>query len=507
MAIVKPWAEDDRGEDEAPLVLEEPRRRARSRSSRTEGRSGRARSRGALRGGPRNRPRGKPGAGQKPSENGSHAPADYQKGDAEDSVRALQQVSRERFERGRPQARRLTRRGGPLGSVLRPSNHEEEATCPKRPPAPTPAKDPKPLKGDAEKPSRSLLALAMLSWWGCSWSWARNTPWGAEPLDELTFERLLRKNEVKEITFKGENEALVTLRPGDVKGDGGPRERVLRLTGEKHAQDVMEHVKELALAHEIETDLKPVQHTNQVHPPAPVLGHGHGRHRPRPLLALRAADARPGRPRQRPQLRQEPSPRRLARQDRRAPRRRRRLRRGQGRGARDHRVPEEPEEVLAPRRPDSQGRAPHRLARHRQDAPRESGRGRGRRARSSRSAARTSSRCSSASAPARVRDLFEQGEGELALHHLPRRGRRRREAPRQRHGRRPRRARADPQPDPRRDGRLRHGQGDHRRRGDQPSRHRSTRRSCGRAASTARSRSTSRTSGVASRSCAFTRRT
>ena len=59
-------------------------------------------------------------------------------------------------------------------------------------------------------------------------------------------------------------------------------------------------------------------------------------------------------------------------------RRRRRLRRGQGRAPGDRRVPEEPAEVPAARRPDSQGRAAGRPAGHRQDAARPRGGRRGR---------------------------------------------------------------------------------------------------------------------------------
>ena len=64
----------------------------------------------------------------------------------------------------------------------------------------------------------------------------------------------------------------------------------------------------------------------------------------------------------------------------------------------------------------------------------------------------------------------------------------------------PRRARADPQPDPRRDGRLRHEHERHRRGRDQPARTSSTRRSCGPAGSTARSSSTGPTCAAGRRS-------
>ena len=80
--------------------------------------------------------------------------------------------------------------------------------------------------------------------------------------------------------------------------------------------------------------------------------------------------------------------------------RRRRHRRGQGGARGDRRVPARPAEVLAPRRQDPQGRAARRPAGHRQDAARPRHRRRGGGAVLLDLAARTSSRCSSASAPA-----------------------------------------------------------------------------------------------------------
>ena len=70
----------------------------------------------------------------------------------------------------------------------------------------------------------------------------------------------------------------------------------------------------------------------------------------------------------------------------------------------------------------------------------------------------------------RVRDLFEPGQEERALHHLHRRDRRRRASPRRGPRRRPRRARADAEPAPRRDGRLRVERGRDPDRGHQPPR-------------------------------------
>jgi cell division protease FtsH len=62
------------------------------------------------------------------------------------------------------------------------------------------------------------------------------------------------------------------------------------------------------------------------------------------------------------------------------------------------------------------------------------------------------------------------GQEERAVHHLHRRDRRGRSPPRHRPGRRSRRARADAQPAPRRDGRVREQRRRHHRRGDEPAR-------------------------------------
>ena len=134
--------------------------------------------------------------------------------------------------------------------------------------------------------------------------------------------------------------------------------------------------------------------------------------------------------------------------------RRRGGRRGGPGTTRDQGVPGKPEEVPGARRPDPEGRAALRSARHRQDPARPRRRRRGGRAvlldlrlglrRDVRRRRRQP----------RPRPL-RAGEAELPLHHLHGRDRRRRPPPRRRHGRRPRRARADAEPAPRRDGRLR----------------------------------------------------
>jgi hypothetical protein len=100
-------------------------------------------------------------------------------------------------------------------------------------------------------------------------------------------------------------------------------------------------------------------------------------------------------------------------------RRRGRDRRGQGRGRRDHRLPEGPEEVPAPRRSHPEGRAHDRPAGNRQNPAGPGHRRRGRASLSSPSPARISWRCSWAWArpgPGHVR----AGQSQRALHRLHR---------------------------------------------------------------------------------------
>ena len=87
----------------------------------------------------------------------------------------------------------------------------------------------------------------------------------------------------------------------------------------------------------------------------------------------------------------------------------------------------------------------------------------------------------------RVRDLFEQGKTPRALHHLHRRDRRRRPAPRRRPRRRSRRAGADAEPAAGRDGRLRVQRRRHPHRRHQPARRARSGAAPARAASTGRS--------------------
>ena len=186
---------------------------------------------------------------------------------------------------------------------------------------------------------------------------------------------------------------------------------------------------------------------------------------------------------------------------------RRRHRRG-GRGAAgDRRVPEDAGEVPPPRRPHPEGRAARRASR----APaRRCSRAppRARRAcRSSRSPAPSSWRCSSASArPACAtssRRRRQKAPCIVFIDELDALGKRRNSG----HGRRPRRARADAEPAPRRDGRLRRARRAHHHGRDEPARRSSTPRSCAPAASTGRCSSIAPTSAAARRSCRSTRRT
>ena len=150
--------------------------------------------------------------------------------------------------------------------------------------------------------------------------------------------------------------------------------------------------------------------------------------------------------------------------------RRRRGRRGRPGAARDQGVPREPEEVPGARRPDPEGRAALRAARHRQDAARPRRRRRGRRALLLDLGLRLRRDVRRRRRQPRPRPL-RAGQAELPLHHLHGRDRRRRPPPRRRHGRRPRRARADPEPAAGRDGRLRDEGQHHPDRRHQPARH------------------------------------
>ena len=149
-------------------------------------------------------------------------------------------------------------------------------------------------------------------------------------------------------------------------------------------------------------------------------------------------------------------------------------RRRRGRGGRgapgDQGVPREPEEVPGARRAHPQGRAAVRAARHRQDAARPRGRRRGGRAVLLDLRLRLRRDVRRRRRLARPRPV-RAGQAGGAVHRLHGRDRRRRPPPRRRPRRRPRRARADPEPAPRRDGRVRAEGQHHPDRGHEPARH------------------------------------
>ena len=141
---------------------------------------------------------------------------------------------------------------------------------------------------------------------------------------------------------------------------------------------------------------------------------------------------------------------------------------GQGRGPGAGRLPARPGEVPEARRQDPARRADGGLARYRQDAARQGHRGRGEGAVLHDFRAPTSSRCSSGSAPRAVRDMFDQAKKHapciIFIDEIdavgPPSGSRSRW--------RSRRARADPQSAPGRDGRVRRKRRGHRHCRDQP---------------------------------------
>ena len=174
-----------------------------------------------------------------------------------------------------------------------------------------------------------------------------------------------------------------------------------------------------------------------------------------PLLAVHEGDGRRRRGRDRGLLRvhrqgQEEG-QGHARQDH--LRRRRRRRRGGGRAQGDTRLPRRSEQVPGGRRGRAEGRAAGRASRHRQDAARQGGR------RGSRrdvlldlglGLRRVARRRRRGPRPRPVRQSAQDRAGD----HLHRRVRRRGAQARRRHRPGQRRARADAEPDPRRDGRL-----------------------------------------------------
>ena len=150
-------------------------------------------------------------------------------------------------------------------------------------------------------------------------------------------------------------------------------------------------------------------------------------------------------------------------------RRRRRLRPGEAGDRRGRRLPEEPREVQGDRRAHPEGCAARRSAGHRQDPHRPRGRRRGRRAVRVGDRLRLHGDVRRRRRGARARPLPDRPQAG-AGDHLRRRDRLDRPQARRRPRWRARRARADAEPDARRDGRLRGDRGHRDDGGDQPPR-------------------------------------
>jgi cell division protease FtsH len=86
-----------------------------------------------------------------------------------------------------------------------------------------------------ERPSRSLLMLAILGFLVLLFLVSMQISVAREKIDETEFRKLLVKGDVTEVTFHGETEAFIKLKPGDMKGESGPRERVLSFLDAKDA--------------------------------------------------------------------------------------------------------------------------------------------------------------------------------------------------------------------------------------------------------------------------------
>jgi cell division protease FtsH len=85
-------------------------------------------------------------------------------------------------------------------------------------------------EGGTERPSRSLLALAILGFLVLLVMLTAMFPKGGDPIDEIEFRKRLAKNEVEEITFRGDTLALIKLAPGELKDPTQSRERTITYT-------------------------------------------------------------------------------------------------------------------------------------------------------------------------------------------------------------------------------------------------------------------------------------
>jgi cell division protease FtsH len=131
-------------------------------------------------------------------------------------------------------------------------------------------KTPKLPKGDGERPSRNLLTLAVIGCTGLLVILATQFRAPPETLDYNKFFELLERNEVKEVMYRtGENEALVTLKPGDLKGQDGPRERIVHFWNNEDASNAKKQIAALVSEKDkskikIDTVLKDPERSNQL---------------------------------------------------------------------------------------------------------------------------------------------------------------------------------------------------------------------------------------------------
>ncbi len=119
------------------------------------------------------------------------------------------------------------------------------------------AKTPRNEGGGGDRPSRSLVLLAILSFLLLIFILSASVAISREPLKETEFRQLLAKNEVKEITFRGETEASVKLRSGDIKSDGKGQERLLRFIDAKDAAGERDWILKVIEEKKLDTMMNP----------------------------------------------------------------------------------------------------------------------------------------------------------------------------------------------------------------------------------------------------------
>ncbi len=121
-------------------------------------------------------------------------------------------------------------------------------------------------EGGTERPSRSLLALAILGFLVLLVLLTAMFPKGGDPIDEIEFRKLLAKNQVEEITFRGETQALIKLLPGEIKSSNESRERTITYTSihdlETAKGDILKTIEQSK--GQITTKVKPPEPQSQI---------------------------------------------------------------------------------------------------------------------------------------------------------------------------------------------------------------------------------------------------